>query len=54
MELDDSIRELKKLKGEISKFHNDHLSTKDSKHLKKMLILIDKLDIPVRINNAEA
>ena len=53
MELDNSIRELKSLRKEIPVYlHN--LNTKDVNYLKKMFNIIEKMEVPVKINHGKA
>ena len=53
MELDKSIRELKDLKREIPTYlHN--LNTRDVNYLKKILNIIEKMEVPVKIDHGKA
>ena len=53
MELDKSIRELKSLRKEIPAYlHN--LNTRDVNYLKKMFNIIEKMEVPVKIDDGKA
>ena len=53
MELDKSIKELKDLKKEIPAYlHN--LNTRDVNHLKKMFDIIEKMEVPLKIEHGKA
>jgi len=53
VELDKSIRELKDLKKEIPPYlHN--LNTRDVNYLKKILNIIEKMEVPVKIDHGKA
>ena len=53
MELDKSIQELKELKKEIPVYlHN--LNTRDVNYLKKMFDIIEKMEVPLKIEHGKA
>jgi len=53
MELDKSIQELKDLKKEIPVYlHN--LNTRDVNYLKKMFDIIEKMEVPLKIEHGKA
>ena len=53
MELDKSIKELKSLSKEIPAYlHN--LNTRDVNYLKKIFNIIEKMEVPVKINHGKA
>ena len=53
MELDKSIKELKDLKKEIPIYlHN--LNTRYVNHLKKMFDIIEKMEVPLKIEHGKA
>ena len=53
MELDKSIRELKSLSKKIPVYlHN--LNTKDVNYLKKIFDIIEKMEVPLKIDHGKA
>ena len=53
MELDKSIKELKDLRKEIPVYlHN--LNTRDVNYLQKMFNIIEKMEVPLKIEHGQA
>ena len=53
MRLDESIKELKELSKEIP-FHLYDLNTREVNYLKKILDIINKLEVPLKIEHGKA
>ena len=53
MELDKSIKELKELRKEIP-FHLYDMNTREVNYLKKILNIIEKLEVPLKIEHGLA